>query len=129
MTRPSIIEALINIIVSVALVNSLGMIGVAIGTLIAMSYRTIYQIYFLKKNIIFRDVKKFIYKVLLFTVGFILSLLICNFVMPINEFISIGSWIIHGIVYAVIVGMIYLGISYLFYKEDLFFIIGKIKRR
>ncbi len=46
------IEAGLNIIISIILVPFWGLVGVAIGTLIAMAYRTIYFIVFLKKQII-----------------------------------------------------------------------------
>ncbi|MBR2992885.1 MAG: sugar isomerase [Clostridiales bacterium] len=52
---PAIIEAGINIALSISLVNFFGLIGVAIGTLSAMIYRTISFIRFLHKNILNLD--------------------------------------------------------------------------
>lgn len=48
----AIIEAVINIILSITLVKQYGLIGVAIGTLIAMAYRTIAFIVYLHNNIL-----------------------------------------------------------------------------
>lgn len=56
----AIIEMLINIVVSISLVFSLGLIGVAIGTLVSMTYRTVYYVIYLKKNILCRNIMKFI---------------------------------------------------------------------
>lgn len=56
----SIIEAILNVIISVALVIDYGLIGVAIGTLIAMAYRTIYLVFYLSKNILFIPITHFI---------------------------------------------------------------------
>lgn len=53
----ALIEAIMNIIVSTVLVFKLGLIGVAIGTLIAISYRTISFAAYLHKNIICIDIK------------------------------------------------------------------------
>ena len=54
------IEAIINVVLSVILVKKLGLIGVAIGTLCAMTYRTVYFVIFLRKYILNRSVKIFI---------------------------------------------------------------------
>ena len=51
------IEALINIILSCLLVPRFGLSGVAVGTLVAMCYRTICFAYFLKTNIVFLSIR------------------------------------------------------------------------
>lgn len=56
----AIIEAVINIIVSVTLVSKFGLVGVAVGTLAAMTYRTVYLAWYLSKNILYRPIKHFI---------------------------------------------------------------------
>lgn len=56
----AIIEALLNIVISIAAVSKYGLIGVAIGTLIAMVYRTCYFAWYLSKNIINRNIGIFI---------------------------------------------------------------------
>jgi O-antigen/teichoic acid export membrane protein len=58
--RSAIIEALINVLVSVILVHQYGLIGVAVGTLVAMSYRTIYFAIYLQKNILKRKLTHFV---------------------------------------------------------------------
>lgn len=56
----AIIEVIINIILSIAFVKYYGLIGVTIGTIIAMLYRTCYFAVYLSKNIINRNLKYFI---------------------------------------------------------------------
>lgn len=56
----SIIEVIINIVISVVCVFKFGLVGVAFGTVIAMTYRTLYFIYYLHENILFRAFSKFI---------------------------------------------------------------------
>lgn len=56
----AIMEAIINVIVSVALVFYFGLVGVAIGTFVAMAYRTIYLVYYLSKNILYRKISYFL---------------------------------------------------------------------
>lgn len=62
------IEALINVVVSLLLVRKLGLIGVAIGTLMAVVFRTIYHIQYLKKKLIKRSVR-YAYKTLFLSIG------------------------------------------------------------
>ena len=54
------IEAALNIIISIILVRKYGLIGVAIGTLVAMTYRMIAQAIYLRDNILFRPVAKWL---------------------------------------------------------------------
>ncbi len=56
----AIVEALLNIGISVIFVFKFGLYGVAIGTLVAMIYRTVYLAYYLKKAILFRPFRIFI---------------------------------------------------------------------
>ena len=60
----AIIEAAINIVVSVVLVFNFGLIGVAIGTLAAMAYRTVYLAWYLSRNIIYRNLRHFLKHIL-----------------------------------------------------------------
>ncbi len=55
----AIIEALLNILISMFLVQRYGLIGVAIGTLVAMLYRTLYLAWYLSKNLMQRKLKHF----------------------------------------------------------------------
>lgn len=56
----AIIEATLNIVISIVTVFKFGLIGVALGTLIAMVYRTCYFAWYLSKNIINRNIGIFI---------------------------------------------------------------------
>lgn len=49
----SILEPIINISISIFLVIQYGLVGVAIGTLISILFRTIYLIFYLRKNLIY----------------------------------------------------------------------------
>lgn len=55
----AIAEAVINVVVSVVLVYRFGLVGVAVGTLVAMAYRTVYLAIYLSKNIIYRKIHNF----------------------------------------------------------------------
>ena len=54
---PAVIEAGLNIVISVILVNIFGLIGVAIGTLTAMGYRLVSFVLYLRKDVVYLSVK------------------------------------------------------------------------
>lgn len=56
----AIVEMIINITISIVFVFRFGLVGVAIGTFIAMAYRTVYLVFYLKKNILFRKIRHFV---------------------------------------------------------------------
>ncbi len=92
----AIIEAVINVALSVILVFKFGLIGVAIGTFAAMAYRTIYLAKYLTKNIIYRKIHHFIKHICVDICSAGLLLLVVNF-LP--EFFSLqtinyGAWIL-----------------------------------
>lgn len=123
------IEAILNVTISLTLVNRLGLIGVATGTLIAMMYRTIYQVYYLKKNIIHRKMTIFTKKVLLYSIVSILVVVICNVVAPINiESLTLGKWVIHSILYSLIMILGLIFMNAVFYRNFFIKIKGYLKK-
>lgn len=100
----AIIEAIINIIVSVALVFSFGLVGVAIGTIVAMSYRIIYLVLYLRKHIMMRPIRLFIKHIITDVLSIALSLYLTSGINMIE--VSYFSWAILAIKAAVIVGVI-----------------------
>ena len=128
-TIPCYIEAMINIIISLILVPKYGLVGVAIGTLIAMIYRMAYHVWFTNKEIVKRPIKIFYSKLLSFSLFTIIGLLICYYVIPKVE-LTIISWVIHAIIYTLLFSCLYLINSVLLYKNELkklfkYFGIGK----
>ncbi len=55
----SIMEAILNILISIILIRLLGLTGVAIGTLVAISYRFIYFVIFLKREVLELNIKEY----------------------------------------------------------------------
>ena len=119
--KATIIEALVNIVISVALVYKLGLIGVAIGTLVAMLYKTIYYCVFLHNNVICRRYTKFV-KVFLID---LISVSICCFLcrnMQLQE-LTYLSWIILSVKVFVCSVTTTLVVTILFYRRKIFEII------
>lgn len=126
MSIPAYIEAIINIVVSLILVGKYGLIGIAVGTLVAMCYRTIFQVFFTYK-MIKRPVSIFFKKIIIFTTIGVLDSLIAIFVLSKVEFNAL-SWIIHGIIYSIIILISYAIIFKCFYKKEISFLKKYLQR-
>lgn len=126
MKKHAIIETIINIVLSLILVKRYNLIGIAIGTLVAMIYRTLYHVIYLSKNIINRPIVYFIKKILLFIGGLLFGIFICKKVIPVFE-LSVLTWILNSIIYMTVLTFIYIIISYVFFKKEFKYIIQYVK--
>lgn len=124
---PAYIEAGLNILISVLLVRRFGLIGVAIGTIVGMVYRMAFHVYYTSKIIPGRAQSIFYKKFMLFSIGAVCGFVICIILAPFKN-ISIVTWVIHGILYSMIMGTIFLLISFIFFKNELKFFVKYIKR-
>ena len=97
-----------------------GIIGVAVGTLVAMAYRTGFHIWYLKNNILNRKIKHSIKIISIFAMGLIISVIF--------KFIDVNviSWIVYAIKNSILVLLIYFIIIIIFYKDIVKEIINKI---
>lgn len=86
--RASMMEAIINVIISAIFVSKYGLIGVTIGTFFATTYFTLYEVYFLSKNIIYRPFKKFIKQIVVDFLNIIICIWLCNFKFDTFTYIS-----------------------------------------
>lgn len=112
------VEALINIILSVALVNFFGLVGVAIGTLCAMLFRTFQYAHYLTKNILNRSIWKFIKRSAVSVASVVIVVIIVRLLpsMDINTYIK---WCIYASEITIISVAVTFLMNILFYFEDL----------
>lgn len=116
-TRSSaIIEAAINIVISVVFVIRLGLIGVSIGTLIAMIYRTISFIYYLNKEILFLNIHSQIKRYVINIFSYVSSILVLS-KLSFNVY-NYFTWIIYAIVIIIFSTIIVLSINLLVNKYE-----------
>lgn len=99
-------EAGINIAVSAVLVYFYGIIGVAAGTLVAMTFRTVQYVYYLSKNILKRSMMFFIKRTAVSVLTVVLSAAAVHF-LPDFSMTSYFRWVL----YACVVGAIVLAIT------------------
>ena len=117
-TIPAYIEAAINIIISIILVQKFGLIGVALGTILAMIYRLIFQVNYINKMIDYRNGKKYYLKMLFFLIGAIFSIIICKCIINLT-ITDLISWIIAAATYSVITFIVYFIISIIFFRNEI----------
>lgn len=123
----SIVEAIINIVVSLALVRPFGLVGVSVGTLIAMGYRTLYLVHYLSQNILYRSINIFIKQFLVDVLAFTLMIYIGSMIKITPS--SLIEWIWMAILFGVIFFIMLLLINIFFYKEQTIFYIKKALKR
>ena len=116
----AIIEAVINVVVSVVLVFNLGLIGVAIGTFVAMTYRTIYLVCYLKKNILHREIHYFLKHIFVDSceVGLLFVFVVVFKSFYTMEQTSYVAWIVLAIKVGLTAGIILLFVNSIFYKQE-----------
>ena len=122
------IEAGINIVLSLILVPFFSLIGVAIGTVVAMAYRMIYHVWFTTKLIRDRKQSIFYSKFIIFTLASLLGIFISNLLIPAAEY-TIISWGWHAIFYSIIIGIILLGVSIVFFKKEITYLKNYLIRK
>lgn len=89
-----LIECLLNIILSVVLVNICGLTGVAIGTVISSGYRLLSAVWYLNKDILYRTLQKFASQVLTDVIAASISIFITAFIkFEIKDFIM---WFVYA---------------------------------
>lgn len=123
----AIIESIINIVLSIILVSKFGLIGVAIGTLAAMIYRTSYLVWYLSKNIIYRELKYY-YKHL--CIDILSALIIFSLVRFIKfESITYYGWMFMATKVAGVSICVMIIVNLIFYKRYTISIYHKVVKK
>lgn len=120
-----IIALIINIVISIATVKIWGLIGVSIGTLIAMAYQTVWLARYNSKNIICWQFKNFL-KQIGVDVLTVAAASAATFKIPLLA-VSYQAWILQAFEVFIIWLIIILLFNMLFYRDKLVFLISKIK--
>ena len=125
-TPSAFIEAGLNIVISVVLVSKFGLIGVTVGTIVGMAYRTIFHVYYTSKIVPGRVQSIFYKKLLVFSIIAVFGGMICHEVLPLTN-LTISNWILYAIVYCLIIGGLYLVLSLVCFKDELKFFISYLR--
>lgn len=120
-----IIAAAINIVVSVLAVKAWGLIGVAIGTLLAMGYQTVWMAWYDSKNLIQWAFANFLKQI---TVD-IITVILCSIVSRVFTMVTVSylGWIINAIEVAVVWLVIMVIINLIFYRDKVLKLVNNLK--
>lgn len=122
----SILEPIINISISVVSVWKWGLIGVAIGTIVSLSYRLIYMIFYLHYNVLYHSFKAVIKQ---FTVDAIsvFAIIIATWFCP--KFASnYLNWTVNAIFICIISAVTILIMNFIFYRRNVIELFSWIKQ-
>jgi Na+-driven multidrug efflux pump len=123
--KGAIIEAVLNIVISVFLVNIFGIVGVAIGTLAATMFRTLQYSYYMSKNIIVQNWFNVLKRLIIYMLGYFSIYFISNMV-PLLEEINYFYWIINSLIVFLIALFVTIAIGICFYRKDMIVFYTKI---
>ena len=125
--KSSILEAVINIVISVLAVIRFELVGVAIGTAVAIFYRACFLAWYISKNIIDYDLKKYIKHLVVDIVSVLIMVCSAKFLL-----VEVETWFQWfclafqvGILCFVECGII----NIVFYRNNIFSVYKTIKRK
>jgi len=122
-----IIAALMNILISIALVKRSGLIGVAIGTLAALSYQTIWMAYYDSKNLIKYPFKRFVKQICTDVLAFYVSFFITQtFEMKIDTY---TAWLMLAVKTGFVWFTVILAVNVFFYFDNVKYVAKRALKR
>ena len=124
--NPAFIEAIINIIISIALVPNLGIIGIAIGTLVAYVFRTIYFSVYVSQKLIQRSFFILV-KRLVLSIGCTAFICVVFTVIPLRETTNFLVWIGNAVIVTITTLVLIIFVEAVFYRSDLASFISMVR--
>lgn len=122
-----IIAMILNIVISIATVKIWGLIGVSIGTLVAMFYQTIWMAWYDSKNIINWPLKNFFKQTGVDVLTVVIASL-ATFKIPLLS-VSYLSWALQAIEVFTVWVIVVVVLNWIFYKDRLKSLIFKMANR
>ena len=113
----TILEAIINIVVSLGCVQFLGISGVIIGTICASAYRAIQYSFFVNREIIKSKRNGFFIK-LIYAALIYITVFGVHKVLPFSEINYFYEWILWAVVYSLVSLTVMIVYSLIFYRKD-----------
>ena len=111
------VEAITNIVLSIILVFKYGIIGVAIGTLVAMLIRTIEFVYHTNKYILNRNIFESVKKIIIIIIEVLLIVFLSKYLPKIN-IISYLTWIEYALLVGILSVVIVLSVNIVIYRKE-----------
>lgn len=113
----AVLEAAINLSVSIALIGKLGLNGALIGTICSYGYRAVIIMLYNDKYLVKRSRKKTFLRILRNAICMAALILAGLYVVP-QVMGGFGAWIMYGAVMGVISVCVFVGVNYVFEAEE-----------
>lgn len=118
-TQPAtLIEAGLNVVISIVLVFKFGLIGVAIGTMTSAAFFMLYEMYYLSKNILHKPLTEFLKQLGLDAI--MIGLMIVATIWVEMKTVSYLSWFVTALIVGGICLAICLAVQLIFERKKLF---------
>ena len=119
-----IFSAAVNVLVSIFCLREFGLVGIAMGTFVAMAYQVIWMWKYTYNNLINLSLKHCIKQVMVDIIGFSMIYFVCNFFC--SETANYFEWTLIAIKTTIIGIAISATINYIFYKQFIVVVFKKI---
>lgn len=126
-SRGAWIEAGINLVISIVLVNFMGIVGVAIGTLVATSFRTVEFIVYVSKNQLRRKYTKPILHFVVMSLQAAVVFFIGGFMVR-GNILSFADWVFSAIEVLLVASLVVLSTNMLIFRDDVKVLFGTAKK-
>lgn len=126
--QSAIIEAIINVVITLALIRISPLIAVTVGFIFAMLYRTIYYIWYLKRNILFRETIIFIK----YCFTDIILIFIISALSGLFDFVTVDSylsWIIYAVEITSLAVLVDVLFCFVFFKDNALTVVSMFKQK
>ena len=120
------IEAILNLVISIILVGKYGLVGIVIGTLIAMIYRTGEFVYYTNRHILNRSILISVKKILLILIETIICGILLYKVPLCSSYIE---WFKYAIIIFIGVSTLVLVMNLILYRAQILNIIKIVRKR
>lgn len=121
------VEAIVNIVLSVILVFNFGLVGVTIGTIVAMLIRTVEFVRHANKYILKRNVWASVGKIVIAIIATIITVVIVHFInlmMP-NGYMT---WILNAFIVFLIAAIVSFALFFMCYKKEFMMAMKRVKK-
>lgn len=111
-----IVAAVLNIVISILAVKRYGLIGVAIGTLIAMGYQTVWMALYDSKNLIKWPFKNFLKQIAVDAVTLVFMVVMTNMIQMAT--VNYAAWALYAVIVSIASVMVVIVVNMVFYKTN-----------
>ena len=123
--KSAYIEAGLNVVISVIACWKLGIIGVAVGMLVAMVYRTFHYALYVSKHLVIRKKSVFFKHLSVFLANMVVIIAVCG-VLPMAEATSYLQWGINGVIVFATSVIVTAAFDFVFFKTETKIFMDKI---